>query len=103
MDLASPSGGMNERIAARVGFVESVGFAAADTASNLYWQTVSVFLVYFYNHVFGLSAAAAAVMILITRCWDTFMDPSMGTIADRTRSEGAVNVSGFRSRWASSA
>ncbi len=76
---------MSERTS-RIGLLESVGYAVGDTASNLYWQTFSIFLVYFYTDVFGLSAASAAAMMLITRGWDTFMDPIMGGIADRTRS-----------------
>ena len=77
---------MSQRTPARIGVVERVGYAVGDTASNLYWQTVSIFLVYFYTDVFGLSASAAAVMILVTRSWDTLIDPIMGSIADRTRS-----------------
>ena len=86
MALAPPSGDMTQRTTDRIGLAEKFGYAVGDTASNLYFQTFSLFLVYFYTDVFGLSAAAAATMLLVTRGWDTFLDPVMGSIADRTRS-----------------
>lgn len=42
------------------------------------------FLPNFYIDVFGIPAAAMGTMLLITRLWDAFNDPIMGTIADRT-------------------
>ncbi len=63
---------------------EKIGYAMGDTASNLFWQTFSMFLLYFYTDVFGISAAAAGTMFLVTRIWDSVNDPIMGIIADRT-------------------
>ena len=42
------------------------------------------FLSYFYTDVFGISAAALATMIFVTRTWDWINDPIMGVLADRT-------------------
>lgn len=63
---------------------EKVGYALGDTASNLFWMTFMFYLLYFYTDVFGLSAAAAGTMLLITRIWDTVNSPIIGLIADRT-------------------
>lgn len=63
---------------------EKIGYSLGDTASNLFFQTFMLFLMYFYTDVFGLPAAAVGTMFLITRIWDTVNDPIMGTIADRT-------------------
>ena len=63
---------------------EKVGYSLGDFASVMYWTTFSMFLLYFYTDVFGISAAAAGTMFLVTRIWDTFDDPLMGIIADRT-------------------
>ncbi len=63
---------------------EKIGYAAGDTASNLFWQTFSMFLLFFYTDIFGISAAAAGTMFLITRIWDTVNDPLMGILSDRT-------------------
>ncbi len=64
---------------------EKIGYAVGDTASNLFFQTFMLFLLYFYTDIFGISAAAAGTMFLITRIWDSVNDPIMGIIADRTK------------------
>ena len=45
------------------------------------------FLLFFYTDVFGLTAAAAGTMFLVTRLWDTVNDPLMGMIGDRTKTK----------------
>jgi glycoside/pentoside/hexuronide:cation symporter, GPH family len=71
----------------RISVKEKIGYGLGDTASVLYWQTISLYLLYFYTDVFGISAAAAGTMILVTRIWDGINDPMMGIIADRTRTK----------------
>ncbi|MCL5020397.1 MAG: glycoside-pentoside-hexuronide (GPH):cation symporter, partial [Bacteroidetes bacterium] len=63
---------------------EKVGYSLGDTASNLFFQTFILFLLYFYTDVFGLPAAAVGTMFLVTRIWDAFFDPIIGMISDRT-------------------
>ena len=70
----------------RVGWLERIGYAVGDLGFCLYWNTFSVFLIFFYTDTFGISAAAAGTMLLVTRTWDNFVDPAMGIVADRTRS-----------------
>ncbi|KAA6306102.1 glycoside/pentoside/hexuronide:cation symporter GPH family, partial [termite gut metagenome] len=41
---------------------------------------------FFYTKVFGISPAAAGTMFLVTRVWDSLIDPLMGIVADRTKS-----------------
>ncbi len=65
-------------------FFEKIGYSLGDTASNLFWQTFSMFLLFFYTDIFGISAKAAGTMFVITRIWDTVNDPMMGILADRT-------------------
>jgi GPH family glycoside/pentoside/hexuronide:cation symporter len=69
-----------ERLSTR----EKIGYSLGDMASNLFFQTIMLFLLYFYTDVFGLPAAAVGTLFLITRIWDAVNDPIMGTIADRT-------------------
>ena len=66
-------------------FGEKVGYGLGDTASNFYWQMFLNFLAFFYTDVFGITAAAAATMFLVVRIPDTFIDPVMGIVADRTQ------------------
>jgi GPH family glycoside/pentoside/hexuronide:cation symporter len=68
----------------RLPWSEKIGYAAGDTASCLYWQTFSMFLMIFYTDTFGLTPAAVGTMFLISRFWDAAIDPVMGVIADRT-------------------
>jgi glycoside/pentoside/hexuronide:cation symporter, GPH family len=74
---SSPSG--------RLSFGENFGFALGDTASNFFFQTFSIFLLYYYTKVFGIDAAVAGTMFLITRLWDAITEPFMGLICDRTK------------------
>ena len=66
---------------------EKIGFALGDTASNLVWQTLMIFQLYFYTDIFGLPAAVVGTMFLITKIWDSLNDPMMGIIADRTNTK----------------
>ena len=65
---------------------EKVSYGFGDTACNIYFQIVIVYLMQFYTDVFGISAAAAGTMFLVVRIFDGFTDPMMGAIADRTDS-----------------
>lgn len=65
-------------------FREKAGYGCGDFASVLFWATISNWLLYFYTDVFGISASAAGLMILVSRIWDGVNDPMMGLIADRT-------------------
>lgn len=71
----------------QVSFVEKVGYSAGDAASNLFFQTFIVYLLFFYTDVFGLPAAVAGTMFLVTRVFDAINDPLMGMLADRTESK----------------
>jgi GPH family glycoside/pentoside/hexuronide:cation symporter len=63
---------------------EKIAYGLGDTATNLVWRTLMVFLPIFYTDVFGLSAAAVGTLLLICRYWDGITDFIMGLIADRT-------------------
>ena len=65
-------------------FKEKVGYSLGDFASCMFWQLIGMFLLYFYTDIFGISAAVAGTLFLITRIWDTINDPMLGCIADRT-------------------
>ncbi|MEE9432347.1 MAG: MFS transporter, partial [Melioribacteraceae bacterium] len=67
----------------KISIKEKIGYGLGDTASNLFFQTFMMFLLYFYTDVFGISAAAAGTMFLVTRIWDSVNDPLMGILSDR--------------------
>lgn len=70
----------------RLPLSERLGYGAADFGINLYFMSAMTYLLYFYTDVFGLSAAAAAGVMLAARLVDAVTDPIMGAIAERTRS-----------------
>jgi len=68
----------------KVSVIEKIGYGLGDTASNIVFQVVMGFMLYFYTDVFGISAAAVGTLFLIVRLFDAITDPIMGGIADRT-------------------
>jgi GPH family glycoside/pentoside/hexuronide:cation symporter len=69
----------------KLSFWEKAGYGCGDLASVLFWQTIMVYLFFFYTDVFGLTAAAAGTMMGISRFLDAFIDVGVGMTADRTR------------------
>ncbi|MFK7733991.1 MAG: MFS transporter [Pseudomonadales bacterium] len=69
---------------ARLSVREKIGYGLGDMASNFYMGFFGLFLLYYYTDVFGISPAAAATMLLVTKVIDAISDPAMGLIADRT-------------------
>jgi glycoside/pentoside/hexuronide:cation symporter, GPH family len=68
----------------KLSFVEKAGYSAGDAAANFVFMTMVLFQLNFYTDVFGLSANAAAAILLWPRLWDAIFDPIMGVLADRT-------------------
>ena len=71
----------------RLSMSRKIGFTLGDYASNLYWQSVSIFLLFFYTDAVGLSAATAGLIYMIASIVDAIADPVMGSVADRTRTK----------------
>lgn len=63
-----------------------LGFGAGDISNNLYFTTASLYLLYYYTDVLGLSPAVAGWIFAGALGWDAIADPIMGYIASRTRS-----------------
>lgn len=68
----------------KISIREKMSYGFGDFASSTFWTLFSMFLLYFYTDVFGITAAAAGTMFLVARFWDTTNDPIMGMICDRT-------------------
>lgn len=65
---------------------EKIAYGLGDTASNIVFQTVMMFLLIFYTDVVGLSPAIVGTMFLVVRVFDAVTDPIMGAVTDRTQS-----------------
>ena len=68
----------------KLSWMQRIGFGAGDMAQNLIYQTVSIWLLFFYTNVFGLKPGPAAVMFLVVRLVDVLWDPVVGTIVDKS-------------------
>ena len=66
---------------------EKIAYGLGDTASNIVFQTVMLFLTFFYTDIYGISPAFVGTMFLAVRIIDAVTDPLMGAIADRTESK----------------
>jgi GPH family glycoside/pentoside/hexuronide:cation symporter len=76
---------MNIEITQKLSFFEKAGYSCADAAANFVFMTMILFQLNFYTDTFGLSASAAAAILLWPRLWDAIFDPIMGVLADRTK------------------
>lgn len=68
----------------RLTLFEKAGYGAGDAAANFVFMSMILYQLNFYTDVFGLSAGAAAAILLWPRLWDAVFDPIMGVLADRT-------------------
>lgn len=71
----------------KLSVLEKSGYAMGDAAANLVWRGALAYLAVFYTDTLGISAAAAALLILIVRLSDGMTDIVMGMVADRTNSK----------------
>lgn len=66
-------------------FVRKLGFGIGDFAFNLYWQSTTLYLLYYYTDVVGLAPGIAGAIFGGAMLWDAVFDPVMGYIANHTR------------------
>lgn len=76
-----------QNLSTKVTLKEKIGYGLGDAASSVFWKLFSMYLLFFYTDVFGIDAAIAGTMFLITRIWDSLLDPVVGVIGDRTESK----------------
>ena len=73
----------------KLSWVQRIGFGAGDLAQNLIYQTICMYLLFFYTDVYVLggdaakSAGLAGTMFLVVRLVDVLWDPLVGTFVDK--------------------
>ncbi|RQR38169.1 hypothetical protein DIE23_04475 [Burkholderia sp. Bp9143] len=77
--------GAGDEASVRLPFVRKIGFGIGDFAFNLYWQSTTLYLLYYYTDVVGLSPGIAGAIFGGAMLWDAVFDPVMGYVANRTR------------------
>lgn len=61
-----------------------IGYGIGDLGCNLVFSTMASYLMVFYTDVFGITAAAAGTLMLVTKFIDAVTDTGMGLLVDRT-------------------
>ena len=80
---------MRSSVPRRTGTAERPGvrrlaiLASGDFACNLYWQSVSLFLLFFYTDVLRLAPAIAGSLYMIGALWDGLADLTVGIVLQR--------------------
>src|SRR3954451_21263692 len=60
-------------------------FAFGDFAFNLYWQSIMLFLLFYYTDAVELPIAMAATTYMIASIWDGIANFAAGVLVDRRR------------------
>jgi len=68
-----------------IGIETFVGYGLGALGTGLPWTLTSIFLLYFYTDIFGISPGAAGLLFLLTKIWDAVNDPVVGHWVDKTR------------------
>lgn len=71
----------------QVSWKERISYGLGDTASNLVFQMITMYLMFFYTDVYGLNVAAVGTLFLVARVIDAFDSPIIGVIIDRTHTK----------------
>ena len=79
-------------------FGEKLGYGLGDTASNFFFATFNIFLLYYYTDIFGLTAAAVGTMFLVMIGCGSAMTITGGD-ATRVRRQFRLNLYSFLSRF----
>ncbi len=66
---------------------QRIGYGVADTACNLVWQMITLYLMFFYTDVMELNPSSVGVMFLVTRLIDGVTDVLMGILIDNTNTK----------------
>ena len=60
-------------------------FAFGDFAFNLYWQSIMLFLLFYYTDAIGLPIGIAATTYMVASVWDGIANFIAGVLIDRRR------------------
>ena len=63
----------------KLNWLQRIGFGSGDLAQNLIYQTICMYLLFFYTDIYGLDAGAAATMLHVVRHDDVLWEPNVGT------------------------
>ena len=73
----------SKRFYVKIGTGEKLAYGFWGFGSDLVFQTITIYLTFFYTDIFGITPAQVTALFLAARVWDAINDPMMGTICER--------------------
>ncbi|PZE20058.1 glycoside-pentoside-hexuronide (GPH):cation symporter [Paenibacillus xerothermodurans] len=70
----------------RVNLKQAFSYGAGNFGLNLFFSSVSTYLLYFYTDNLGITAAAAGTLMFAAQLVNLIVNPAMGVLVDRTKS-----------------
>lgn len=67
----------------KIGGAEKAAYGFWGFGSDLVFQTITIYLTYFYTDIFGITAAQVTALFLAARVWDAINDPLMGALVEK--------------------
>ncbi|RKQ96486.1 MULTISPECIES: MFS transporter [Maricaulis] len=67
-------------------FRRYAGYGVGDFGLNIYWNALSLVLMFWYAEVVGLSPAVAGAIYFVGMAWDAVTDAVVASLSERTRS-----------------
>ena len=68
----------------KLSWVQRIGFGSGDLAQNLIFQVTCTYLTFFFTDIYGLNAAAVALMFTVGNVLNVIWDPIVGTLIDKS-------------------
>lgn len=62
-------------------------YSTGNFANNIIFTMVTLYVMYYYTNILGVSAAVAGTIFMVARLVDAVTDPLMGAIVDRTNTK----------------
>lgn len=76
-----------QHLSQKLSVTEKIGYSLGDLAANLVFQTLVMWISYYYLNIYGLKPEHASTLTLVVGLIAAFVfNPIMGAIADRTKS-----------------
>ena len=73
----------NRRYYVKIGTAEKAAYGFWGFGSDLVFQTITIYLTFFYTDIFGITAAQVTALFLAARVWDAINDPLMGASVEK--------------------
>lgn len=73
----------SRRYYVKIGTGEKLAYGFWGFGSDLVFQTVTIYLTFFYTDIFGITPAQVTALFLAARIWDAINDPLMGAIVEK--------------------